>query len=103
MPDGRDRDRPSGSGVSGKLFVSLVVAAAAAAAILANVLLLGSAAANNDPVGRLSPRAHLPVGRLSPRTHLPVGRLSPRTHLPAAPHWTVRPTTGRPHDEHADD
>ena len=49
--------------------------------IAANVLLLGSAAANNAPVGGLSPR----------------------THLPAAPHWTVRPTTGRPHDEHADD
>jgi hypothetical protein len=43
--------------------------------------LLGSASASNDPVGRLSPR----------------------THLPAAPHWTVRPTSGRPHDEGADD
>jgi hypothetical protein len=64
-----------------KLLIAMVVAAAAAAAILANLLLLGSAAADNSPVGRLSPR----------------------THLPAAPHWTVRPTTGRPHDEHADD
>jgi hypothetical protein len=64
-----------------KLLVVLVVAAAAAAAIVANVLLLGSAAASNDPVGRLSPRAH----------------------LPAAPPGTVRPTTGRPHDERADD
>ena len=64
-----------------KLLIALVVAAAAAAAILANVLLLSSAAADNGPVGGLSPRAH----------------------LPAAPHWTVRPTTGRPHDEHADD
>jgi hypothetical protein len=64
-----------------KLVVMLVVVAAAAGAIFANVLLLGSAAANNAPVGRLSPR----------------------THLPAAPHWTVRPTTGRPHDEGADD
>jgi hypothetical protein len=64
-----------------KLLIALVVVAAAAAAILANVLLLGSAAADNAPVGRLSPRAH----------------------LPAAPHWTARPTTGRPHDEHADD
>ena len=63
-----------------KLLIALVVAAAAAA-ILANVLLLNSAAADNAPAGRLSPR----------------------THLPAAPHWTVRPTTGRPHDEHADD
>jgi hypothetical protein len=64
-----------------KLLIAMVVAAAAAAAILANLLLLSSAAADNSPVGRLSPRAH----------------------LPAAPHWTVRPTTGRPHDEHADD
>lgn len=65
----------------GKLLIAVVVAAACAAAIAANVLLLGNAAASNDPVGRLSPR----------------------THLPAAPHWTVRPTTGRPHDEGADD
>lgn len=65
----------------GKLLIAIVVAAACAAAIAANVLLLGSAAASSDPVGRLSPRAH----------------------LPAAPHWTVRPTTGRPHDEGADD
>lgn len=64
-----------------KLLIGLVVAAAAAAAIVANVLLLGNATATNDPVGRLSPR----------------------THLPAAPHWTVRPTTGRPRGEHADD
>jgi len=64
-----------------KLLIALVVAAAAAAAILANVLLLDSAAADNAPVGRLSPRAH----------------------LPAAPHWTVRPTSGHPHDGGADD
>jgi hypothetical protein len=64
-----------------KLLVLLVVASAAAGAIAANVLLLGSAAATNDPVGRLSPRAH----------------------LPSAPHWTVRPTRGHPHDEGADD
>lgn len=69
-----------------KLLIVLAVVAAAAGAILANVLLLGSAAADNAPVGRLSPRAHLPAA-----------------HLPAAPHWTVRPTTGHPHDEHADD
>ncbi len=79
MSDGRDLDRESGGRLRGKVVVVLV--AAAAAAILANVLLLGSATANNAPVGRLSPRAH----------------------LPAAPHWTVRSTTGRPHDEHADD
>jgi hypothetical protein len=64
-----------------KLLVVLVAAAAVAAAIAANVVLLGRAGAGNNPVGRLSPRAH----------------------LPAAPHGTVRPTTGRPHDEHADD
>lgn len=63
------------------LLVALVAAAAVAAAIVANVLLLGSASAGGDPVGGLSPR----------------------THLPAAPHGTVRPTAGRPHDEHADD
>jgi hypothetical protein len=64
-----------------KLLIAFVVVAAAAGAIVANLLLLGSAAANNAPMGRLSPRAH----------------------LPAAPDWTVRPTTGQPHDEHADD
>jgi hypothetical protein len=64
-----------------KLLVVLVATAAVVAAIVANVLLLGSAAASNDPVGRLSPRAH----------------------LPPAPHGIVRPTTGRPHDGHADD
>ena len=65
----------------GKVLVALIVATVAAAAIVANVLLLGNAAATNDPVGRLSPRAH----------------------LPAAPHWTVRPTTGHTHGEGADD
>jgi hypothetical protein len=64
-----------------KLLITVVVAAAATGAILANLLLLGSAAADNAPVGRLSPR----------------------TRLPPAPHWTIRPTNGRPHDEHADD
>ena len=64
-----------------KVLIAIVVVAAAAGAILANILLLSSAAADNAPVGQLSPR----------------------THLPAAPHWTVRPTTGRPQDGHADD
>ena len=64
-----------------KLLIALVVVAAAAGAIVANLLLLGSASAGNAPVGRLTPRAP----------------------LPPAPHWTVRPTTGRPHDGHADD
>jgi hypothetical protein len=67
--------------VTRKLLLTIAVLAAAAAAIAANVLLLGTAAASNDLVGRLSPRAH----------------------LPAAPHWTIRPTTGHPHDEGADD
>jgi hypothetical protein len=80
VPGGRDLDRESGGGLRAKLLIAFVVVAAAGA-IVANILLLGSAAADNAPVGRLSPRAH----------------------LPAAPHWTVRPTTGRPHDEHADD
>ena len=82
MSDGRNLDRESRGGLRMKLLVALVaLVVAAAAAIAANVLLLGNAAANNAPVGGLSPR----------------------THLPAAPHWTVRPTTGRPHDDHADD
>jgi hypothetical protein len=51
----------------------VLVAAAAAAAIALNLLLLGRASAQNDPVGTLSPRAH----------------------LPAAPAWTVRPATTR--------
>lgn len=81
MPDGRDLDRPSRSGVRRKLVLALAVAVAAAAATVANLVLLGSAGASNDPVGRLTPR----------------------THLPAAPQGTVRPTNGRPRDDHADD
>jgi hypothetical protein len=81
LPDGCDLDRQSGGGVRTRFLVAFVIAAAAVAAIVANVLLLGSAGAGNDPVGRLSQRAH----------------------LPPAPHWTVRPTSGPPHDEHADD
>jgi hypothetical protein len=64
-----------------RAIVLLVVSAAAAAAVAANVLLLGSASAGNDAVGGLSPRAH----------------------LPPAPHWVIRPTTGQPRDEGADD
>ncbi len=66
-----------------RLLAILLVAAAAAAAVALNVLLLSKASASNDPVGKLVPRANAPV--------------------PAAPSWTVRPTTGRPHDEGADD
>jgi hypothetical protein len=49
--------------------------------VLLNVLLLGNASAHNDPVGKLTPKAN----------------------LPPAPHWIIRPTTGRPHDDRADD
>ena len=81
MPHGCNLDRQSGGRLRLKLLVVFVVVTAAAGAIAANLLLLGSAAANNAPMGRLSPRAH----------------------LPPAPRWTVRPTSGRPNDEHADD
>ena len=81
MSHGRDLGREGRGGVRGRIIVVLLVAAAAAAAIAANILLLGNAAATNDPVGRLSPRAH----------------------LPAPPPWTIRPITGHPHDEGADD
>ncbi len=71
-----------------RLLAILLVAAAAAAAVALNVLLLSKASASNDPVGKLSPAAHLPAV----------------SQLPPAPHWTYnRPTTGRPHDEGADD
>lgn len=70
-----------GGVISQRLLVVLLVVAAAAASVAVNVLLLGNASAGNDPVGRLSPKAN----------------------LPAAPHWTVRPTTGRAHDGGADD
>jgi hypothetical protein len=57
------------------------LAAVAAAAVLLNLLLLGNASAQNDPVGRLTPRAN----------------------LPAAPAWTIRPTDGRVEQDRADD
>ena len=69
--------------MSQRLLAAILVAAAAAAVAL-NVLLLGSASVNSEPVGRLSPRAH----------------------LPAAPRWTVRPTDehgGTKHNDGADD
>lgn len=64
--------------VSKVLLVVLAVGAAATAAIVLNLLLLGNAAAQNDPVGKLSPRAN----------------------LPAAPSWTVRPEPAQGHDAH---
>jgi hypothetical protein len=57
------------------------IGAAAAAAILLNLLLLGNAAAQNEPVGRLTPRAN----------------------LPAAPQWTIRPAHGQVEHDGADD
>jgi hypothetical protein len=63
------------------LLAVLAAAAAATAAILLNLLLLGSAAAQNDPVGRLTPRAN----------------------LPAAPRWTIRPAGARVERDGADD
>ena len=70
-----------GGVTSQRLVAVLVAPAAAGAVVLLNVLLLGNASTSNDPVGKLSPRAN----------------------LPPAPHWIVRPTTGRPHDDGADD
>jgi hypothetical protein len=70
-----------GGVTSQRLAAVLVAVAAAGAVVLLNVLLLGNASTSNDPVGKLSPRAN----------------------LPPAPHWIVRPTTGRPHDDGADD
>lgn len=64
------------------LLVVLVVGAAATAAVLLNLLLLGNASAQNDPVGKLTPRAS----------------------LPAAPQWTIRPSGDRvEHGGGADD
>ena len=65
-----------GMSVSKALLVVLGVGAAAAAAIFLNLLLLGNAAAQNDPVGKLTPRAN----------------------LPAAPAWTVKPEPAHGHD-----
>jgi hypothetical protein len=63
------------------LLLVLGVGAAATAAILLNLLLLGNAAAQNEPVGKLTPRAN----------------------LPAAPQWTIRPADGRVGDGGSDD
>jgi hypothetical protein len=63
------------------LLVIALVAAAAAAAVAVNLLLLGRASAQNEPVGTLSPKAH----------------------LPAAPAWTVRPTSRELEHDGADD
>jgi hypothetical protein len=63
------------------LLVVLLVAAAAAAAIALNLIVLGRASAQNDPVGTLSPKAH----------------------LPAAPAWTIRPAAKEHAHDGADD
>jgi len=62
------------------VLVVLAVAAASAAAILLNLVLLGRASAQNEPVGKLTPRAHLP-----------------------APQWTIRPAHGPVEHDRADD
>jgi hypothetical protein len=67
--------------ISRVLLVVLGAGAAATAAILLNLLLLGNAAAQNDPVGKLTPRAN----------------------LPAAPQWTIRPANGHVEHDGADD
>ena len=59
----------------------LLIAGAAAAAIAINLALIGYGSSNNDPVGKLSPRAN----------------------LPAAPADVVRPQTGPVGREGADD
>jgi hypothetical protein len=63
------------------LAVVALVAIAAAGAIAANLALLDYAARANDPVGKLTPRAH----------------------LPAAPARVVRPQTGTIDDRGSDD
>ena len=67
--------------ISRVLLAVVGIGAAAAAAILLNLLLLGNAAAQNDPVGRLTPRAN----------------------LPAAPQWTIRPVDGHIEHDGSDD
>jgi hypothetical protein len=67
--------------ISRVLLAVVGIGAAAAAAILLNLLLLGNAAAQNDPVGRLTPRAN----------------------LPAAPQWTIRPAHGHVEHDGSDD
>jgi hypothetical protein len=57
------------------------IGAVAAAAIVLNLVLLGNVAAQNDPVGKLTPRAN----------------------LPAAPQWTIRPAHGRVEHDGSDD
>jgi hypothetical protein len=63
------------------LLLVLGVGAAATAAILLNLLLLANAAAQNDPVGKLTPRANLPT----------------------APLWTIRPAHGQVEHDGSDD
>jgi hypothetical protein len=60
---------------------ALLVGAAAAIAVVLNLLLLGAASAQNDPVGRLTPGAH----------------------VPPAPAWVTRPSHGPIEDAGADD
>lgn len=63
-----------------------VVLAAAVAAVLLNVLLLNRASSSNDPVGKLTPTAHLPSQSLKP-----------------APRGVIQPSTGPIQGEARDD
>lgn len=85
MPDGGDQRRRGTGGVRTRpprlAVAALLVGAAAAVAIVLNLLLLGAASAQNDPVGRLSPGAH----------------------VAPAPAWVTRPSHGQIEDAGADD
>lgn len=71
-----------------RLAMLAAVVAAATAAVLLNVLLLNSASSNSDPIGKLTPNAHLPV---------PGGSLRP------APAGVVQPSSGPIEGEARDD
>ena len=69
-----------------RLATLTLVLAAAASAVLLNVLLLNQASSSNDPVGKLTPTAHLPA-----------------QGLPAAPPGVIQPSTGPIKGEGEDD
>ena len=71
-----------GGVITRRAVVVVLIAAAAAGAIAVNLILLGNASAQNAPVGKLNP----------------AGKLVTTTHLAPAPSWTIRPTTGREHE-----
>jgi hypothetical protein len=69
-----------------RLATLTLVLAAAASAVLLNVLLLNQASSSNDPVGKLTPTAHLPA-----------------QGLPPAPPGVIQPSTGPIKGEGKDD